>query len=125
MAILEKELGWRPYRRKHGESVFTKFYQNYILSVKFGIDKRKAHYSTLICSGQMTREEALEAMEEELYPQDELRQDKEYVIKKLGFSENEFEEIMRTPPRSHLDYPSDQLFYDAMIKIKRMLTFCK
>ncbi len=65
--IITKELDWRDYGGKHYESVFTKFYQAYILPEKFKIDKRKAHYSTLICSGQMTREEALSLLDEPLY----------------------------------------------------------
>lgn len=120
MAILEKELGWRRYGRKHGESLFTKFFQNYILPVKFGIDKRRGHYSTLICSGQMTREEALKAMNEELYSPDELKEHKEYVIKKLGFSKDEFEEIMKLPIKSHYDYLTDEVMCDVAAKIESL-----
>ena len=65
--IIQKELGWRDYGGKHYESQFTKFYQAYILPEKFHIDKRKAHLSTLICSGQMTRTEALQELEKPLY----------------------------------------------------------
>lgn len=120
MAILEKELGWKYYGGKHYESVFTRFYQAYILPNKFGIDKRKAHLSTLICSGQITREEALDEIKEELYEPKKLVEDKEYVLKKLGLSKNDFEKYMATPPKSHLDYPSDETMFNFLKLIKRI-----
>ncbi len=84
--MIKKELDWRDYGGKHYESQFTKFYQAYILPEKFHIDKRKAHLSTLICSGQMTRSEALLEMEKPLYDPAQLKSDKEYVMKKFGLS---------------------------------------
>ena len=59
MEILEKNLGWKKYEEKHFESIYTKFFQGYLLPKKFGIDKRKAHYSSLIINGQMKRNEAI------------------------------------------------------------------
>ncbi|NLR90507.1 N-acetyl sugar amidotransferase [Flammeovirga agarivorans] len=105
--IISDELNWRDYGGKHYESIFTKFYQAYILPEKFGIDKRKAHLSTLICSGQITREDAIKELEQPLYLPNELENDKEYILKKLGLSNSEFETIMNTPPRSHNDFKSD------------------
>jgi N-acetyl sugar amidotransferase len=104
--VIARELGWKDYGGKHYESIFTRFYQAYILPRKFNADKRKAHLSTLICSGQITREEALKGMQEELYPAEMLKQDKEYVLKKLGFSEEDFEKIMNLPVRDHGYYKS-------------------
>ena len=103
-AVLQEELGWQDYGGKHYESVFTKFYQAYILPVKFKVDKRKAHLSTLICSGQATREEALMELEKPLYAPEELRKDKEYVLKKLGFTEGEFDRIMQEKPVPHSSF---------------------
>jgi N-acetyl sugar amidotransferase len=105
--LITKELSWRDYGGKHYESVFTKFYQAYILPEKFHIDKRKAHLSTLICSGQMTKEQAMKELEEPIYSPAECKQDKEYVLKKLGLTETEFDAIMKTPPRSHLEFKTD------------------
>jgi N-acetyl sugar amidotransferase len=105
--IIKKELDWRDYGGKHYESLFTKFYQAYILPTKFNIDKRKAHLSTLICSGQITRDEALEEMKKPLYDPKELKADREYVLKKLGLSEDVFQQIMNTPPRPHSDFKTD------------------
>lgn len=105
--VITKELDWRDYGGKHYESIFTKFYQAYILPEKFKIDKRKAHLSTLICSGQMTREAALEELKSPLYPPDELAQDKTFVLKKLGLTQAEFATIMNTPRKSHQAFRSD------------------
>lgn len=104
--IMARELGWRDYGGKHYESIFTRFYQGYILPRKFGVDKRKAHLSTLICSGQITREEALRELEAPPYGQDQLRQDRAFVLKKLGLSETDFEGLMNRPPVSHGQFPS-------------------
>ncbi len=89
--FISKELNWRDYGGKHYESIFTKFYQAYILPEKFKIDKRKAHLSTLICSGQMSRQEAIHELEKPIYDPEELKADKEYVLKKFGLTEAEFD----------------------------------
>ena len=103
--VIEK-LDWHNYGRKHYESVFTRFYQSYILPRKFGVDKRKAHLSSLILSGQISRAQAIEELKKDIYPLELFREDKEYVLKKLGFSEAEFEEIMKLPVKKHTNYPS-------------------
>ena len=108
MEIIQKELDWRDYGGKHYESQFTKFYQAYILPEKFHIDKRKAHLSTLICSNQMTRTEALAELEKPLYDPAQLQSDKEYVMKKFGLSPEEFEKIMHLPVRKHSEFKSDK-----------------
>lgn len=106
IATLERELGWQYYGGKHYESVFTKFYQAHILPVKFGIDKRRIHLSDLIMNGEVTRDEALEALAKPLYDPVALHQDRDYVCKKLGFSAAEFDDYLRTPPIPHEAYPS-------------------
>ncbi len=115
--ILQEELGWRPYARKHGESMFTRFFQEHYLPQKFGIDKRRTHYSSLICAGQMTRDEALELVEQPLYTDEELRADIEFVRDKLRFTAAEFSAIMEAQPKLHSDYPISPLFssYDSRI----------
>ena len=104
--ILESELGWRSYGRKHYESVFTKFYQAFILPTKFGIDKRKCHLSDLIMNGESDRESALAELRTPLYDPAELEVDTEYVCKKLGFTRAEFDAYLAALPVSHLAYPS-------------------
>lgn len=127
--IIIKEIGWQDYGGKHHESIFTKFYQNYILPTKFKIDKRKPHLSNLICSNQLTREEALEELKKPLYDPQQLEEDMEFVTKKLGFSRKEFDAIMMEPPRSHFDFkiegPLDS-HYPILKPIKKIYrTFVK
>ena len=109
--IIIDELGWRDYGGKHYESIFTRFYQGYILPNKFKIDKRKAHLSNLICSGQITREEALHEIKRPAYDPEQLKMDKEFVLKKLGLSEQEFEALMKLPIRKHTDFAFEGPFY--------------
>lgn len=115
--VIKRELGWRDYGGKHYESIFTKFYQAYILPEKFRIDKRKAHLSTLICSGQIPREEALAELAQPIYNPVELKADKEYVLKKLGLSEEEFERIMGLPVKKHQEYKSDRKLKDSYMNL--------
>lgn len=105
--LIKKELGWKDYGGKHYESIFTRFYQGYMLVKKFGIDKRRAHWSALICSGQANREEALEDLKHEPYPVEQQLEDKSYVMKKLDFTEKEFDEIMAQKPIPHEFYGTE------------------
>lgn len=114
MKIIEEKLEWRNYGGKHYESIYTRFFQSYILPRKFNIDKRKAHLSTLINSGQITREAALKEMNEDIYSKEKMNDDKDYVIKKFGFTEKEFEDIMNLPIKNHRDYPSYFPFIQSM-----------
>jgi len=98
------ELEWRDYGGKHYESVFTRFYQGYILPVKFGIDKRKAHLSTLIFSGQMTKEEALEELKQPIYDSMQQQTDLDFVLKKFNLSLMEFEALMQLKRQEHRDF---------------------
>jgi N-acetyl sugar amidotransferase len=118
MSILQKQLGWVYYGGKHYESIYTRFYQAYLLPRKFDIDKRKAHYSNLILSGQMSRSEALEAMKEPVYPKDLLEEDREYAIKKLDLDEKSFEDIMALPKKTFLDYKNNR---DVFTVAKRLV----
>lgn len=114
--------GWRDYGGKHYESIFTRFYQAYILPKKFNIDKRKSHYSTLICAEQMTRDEALEEIKKPTYESAILEQsDREFVLKKLGFSDEEFDLYINTPRVEHTYYKSVNNILSKLSKIKRTI----
>lgn len=104
--ILQRELGWQYYGGKHYESIYTRFFQGYILPVKFGYDKRKGHLSSLICSGETSREDALEELKKPTYAPSLQEEDREYVAKKLGLTADEFDAIMQLPKRTIHDYPS-------------------
>jgi N-acetyl sugar amidotransferase len=107
-AIITKELGWRDYGGKHYESLFTKFYQAYILPQKFKIDKRKPHLTNMIFSGEITKEQAVEELKKPLYTPEVFQQEKEFFLKKLCLSEKEWETIMNTAPRSHYDFDTER-----------------
>lgn len=111
--VIQAELGWRDYGGKHYESIFTRFYQGHILPTKFGIDKRKAHLSNLIFSGQMTKAEALAELQEPIYPAELLREDTEFVLKKLELSPEAFDALMALPPRDHTEFEYERPIYDA------------
>jgi N-acetyl sugar amidotransferase len=121
MRVIQERLGWRYYGGKHYESVFTRFFQAYYLPVRFGFDKRKAHLSSLIVSGQLSREEALEELRGDTYPPELLEQDRLYVIKKLGISEQEFDAIMRAPTHTHRDFPSNEALIRSMFAVRSAL----
>jgi len=117
--MLSDELGWRDYGGKHYESIYTRFFQSYLLPRKFNIDKRRAHLSNLILSGQMTRDEALAEMEEPPCPSDQLEEDGEYVMKKLGLSYDEFLRIMAAPVQSVSDYPNNAHLWRRFASVVR------
>lgn len=119
-ATLASEYGWREYGGKHHESIFTRFYQSFVLPTKFGIDKRRAHLSARIRNGEITRDEALTMLEQPLYRPEELAVERAFVLKKLGFTDAEFDEIMRTPPKPHDAYPSDRRVFDVARNTYRM-----
>ena len=105
--FMKNELGWTSYGGKHHESIYTRFYQGYILPKKFDADKRRPHLSCLVNDGRITRDEALREIQQPPLDEDIVQRDKTFVIKKLGFSEAEFETIMNEPPKRFLDFPSD------------------
>ncbi len=107
IAELEAELGWRNYGGKHCESVYTRFFQGHILPKKFGFDKRRAHLSNQIWAGHVTRDQALAEMAKPPYADAALeQQDRAFVIKKLGLTEESFAAIMNAPPKRYEDYPN-------------------
>lgn len=107
--FLAREFAWKDYSGKHGESTFTYFYQSYILPRRLGVDKRRAHLSCLVCSGEITRDEALAELQKPLFTEQGERESKEYVMKKLGLTGEEFEYYMNLPVRSHLEYKTDPM----------------
>jgi N-acetyl sugar amidotransferase len=107
-AFLMQSLNWQDYGRKHGESIYTKILQNYILPKKFGYDKRRAHYSSLIAANQLSRPDALEMLKQPLYANPvDLENDIAYLRNKFGISQNDFEKIMVLPVKSMNDYPNE------------------
>ncbi|ABC64755.1 N-acetyl sugar amidotransferase [Erythrobacter litoralis] len=110
--VMQQRFGYNAYARKHGESRFTRFFQEYYLPEKFGFDKRRAHFSSMIASDTMTREEALVELERDMYDPVEKMIDIEYCSRKLGFSAEEWAEVMATPPAHATDYPNNGWLFD-------------
>lgn len=119
MPLLEKELGWQYYGGKHYESKYTGFVQSYILPVKFNIDYRRATFSTQICAGVMTREEALNELKKKPYDHEKIRVEKEYVCRKLQISVKEFDSIIEQPAKYYRDYPNAEKKLEVLYKIYR------
>jgi N-acetyl sugar amidotransferase len=118
IAELERTVGWRSYGRKHGESLFTRLFQNHYLPVKFGYDKRRPHLSSLILSGQMTREEALAEMAKPLYDPRELEIDIAYFCKKLHITRAQFDGFMAAPPHHYTDFPTWERQYRLLKRVQ-------
>lgn len=118
-------VGWRAYGGKHCESVFTRYFQGYYLPHKFGYDKRLAHYSSLILSGQVTRDDALSLMDASGYPEELRKQDHEFVAKKLGLTVDEFEALCARPPVDYTAYPNSGAFWSLASRIAKRVGFLK
>ncbi|MCZ2443343.1 MAG: N-acetyl sugar amidotransferase [Flavobacteriales bacterium] len=119
---LQEKVGYKAYERKHGESRFTKFFQNHYLPVKFNMDKRKQHLSSLIVAGEITRDEALRELQKPLYNKTELREDKQYIAKKLGITVSELENYINSPGHSYNEYPNWDSRYKLMKKIQNFVS---
>lgn len=119
---LKEKVNYKPYPHKHYESVFTRFYQGYILPNKFNVDKRKLHLSTLVMNNEITRDEALLHFKENPYPDlNLLEQDKEYVLKKMGLTRLEFDKYINSPGVPHSKYKTEEPFFKLLLRLKKFL----
>jgi N-acetyl sugar amidotransferase len=115
---LERDYGFKRYPFKHYESIFTRFYQGYILPRKFGVDKRLLHLGTLVASGQMTREEALLGLAGIPYPsQEDLDSDIRYFFKKMGWNESDLAAYIARPEVRHHAYPSELNLFEVLTEL--------
>lgn len=101
---LEKRFGWQRFKHKHHESRFTRFYEDYWLPRRFGYEKRRAHFSSLIMTKQMTRDEALDRISRPEMDEHFLKQEFEYVAHKLGLSVAELQELFDMPKKTYRDF---------------------
>lgn len=104
--LLEKRFGWKKFQHKHHESRFTRFFEDYWLPRKFGFDRRRAHFSSLILTGQMTRQEALARIAKPELDEHFLECEFEYVAHKLDLTVEELREIFNGENKSSYDYKS-------------------
>jgi N-acetyl sugar amidotransferase len=123
---LQKKYNYKPYLYKHYESVFTRFYQGYILPEKFNVDKRKLHLSTLVISGQMSRNDALVQLKAIAYPSEEdLRQDLEYFLKKMNWTEKQLEEYIAKAENAHYIFGSERSTMENIRKLWKIMKSIK
>jgi N-acetyl sugar amidotransferase len=101
---LERRFGWQHFQHKHHESRFTRFYEDYWLPRRFGYEKRRAHFSSLIMTDQMTRVQALDRISRPEMDEHFLKQEFEYVAHKLGFTVGELQGLFDMPKKTYRDY---------------------
>lgn len=121
MALLQQEYDWKPYPQKHFESRFTKFYEGYWLPERFGFDTRKVQYSSLILTGQMTREEALEKLQRPAYDPETIEDEFNYIATKLNISPDELRQYLTMPKKFYWDYKNHVSVFVAGAKILKAL----
>lgn len=119
--LLTEKFGWQPYPQKHFESRFTRFYEGYWLPRKFGYDTRKVQFSSLIVTGQMTREEALAKLKVPALDEATIRQEFEYVANKLEISTDELSSYLDAPNKTYRDYKSQEAIYMLGAKVMKAL----
>jgi N-acetyl sugar amidotransferase len=121
MKLLIDKYGWQPYPQKHFESVFTRFYESYWLPQRFGYDVRRVQYSSLILTGQMTRDEAIEKLTQSTYDQSTIAYDLEYVANKLRITVDELNGYLHLPKKTYRDYKSQSQIYGMGAKVMKAL----
>lgn len=119
--VLAETYGWRPYPQKHFESRFTRFYEGYWLPTRFGYDTRRVQYSSLILTGQMTREEALERLKKPAYDPATIDEDFEYIATKLRITVDELRGYHAMPLKTYRDYRNQEWLFDFGAKALKFL----
>jgi N-acetyl sugar amidotransferase len=119
--LLSEKYGWQEYPQKHFESRFTRFYESFWLYEKFGYDVRKVQFSSLILTGQMTRQEALNELKKLPYDKENIKHDFEYIANKLGITTDELQSYFELPNKSYKDYKNQEWIYDIGAFVLRKL----
>lgn len=118
---LERRFGWQRFQHKHHESRFTRFYEDYWLPRKFGFHKRRAHFSSLIMTGQMTRDAALARIAQPEMDEHFLQQEFEYVANKLDISVAELQAIFEGKNKTYRDYKNKRWLIGLGTNVLRWL----
>lgn len=119
--VLAEKYGWRPYPQKHFESRFTRFFEGYWLPTRFGYDTRRVQYSSLILTGQMTRDEALAKLQHPAYDPATIDEEFEYIATKLGISVEQLRQYHKMPLKTFKDYKNQQWLFDLGAKVLKAL----
>lgn len=117
LKLLETKFEYQRYKNKHYENIFTRFYEGYYLPEKFGYDKRKCYFSSLILTGQMSREEALEELKNNPYDEEQAMEDKAFIAKKLGISVKAMDTIIVGENKTYRDYKNQAGMLNRLIHI--------
>jgi N-acetyl sugar amidotransferase len=125
MSELVEKYGWQSYTHKHFESRFTRFYESYWLPNKFGYQKHRAHYSSLILTGQMERDDALKNISVPAYDENKIKNDFDYVAKKLDFTVLELQDLMNGENKTYNDYKNNVRLINLGTKILKKLKIQK
>jgi N-acetyl sugar amidotransferase len=118
---LEKLFSWQRFQHKHHESRFTRFYEDYWLPRRFGFEKRRAHFSSLIMTGQMTREHALDRISRPEMNEQFLEQEFEYVANKLDLTVEDLQALFESPKKTFRDYKNKRWLIGMGANILRTL----
>lgn len=118
---LERLFGWQKFQHKHHESRFTRFYEDYWMPKKFGFHKRRAHFSSLIMTGQMTRDEALARISKPEMDEHFLKQEFEYVANKLDLTVDELQGIFEGENKTYRDYKNKRWVIGLGSNVLRLL----
>jgi hypothetical protein len=121
VTLLSETYGWKEYPQKHFESRFTKFYEGYWLPLKFGYDTRKVQYSSLILTGQMTRDEALERLKVPPYDPETIADEFKYIATKLNITEEELRSYLNAPNKTYKDYKNQEIMFVLGAKVLKAI----
>lgn len=121
MELLKETYDWKPYPQKHFESRFTRFYEGFWLPERFGFDTRKVQLSSLILTGQITRNEALEILSKPALTKEEVSKDFNYVASKLDISIADLQELLKIPKKFYWDYRNSQYLFKLGAVILRLM----
>ena len=119
--LLSETYGWKEYPQKHFESRFTKFYEGYWLPLKFGYDTRKVQYSSLILTGQMTRDEALERLKVPPYDPETIADEFKYIATKLNITVEELRSYLNAPNKTYKDYKNQESMFVLGAKVLKAI----
>ncbi len=120
LKMLEMEYGWKPYPQKHFESRFTKFFEGYWLPERFGFDTRRVQYSSLILTGQMKREDALEKLNRPAYNPETIQDEFNYIATKLGISSDMLLSYLNAPKKFYWDYKNQEKIFNFGAKMLKL-----
>lgn len=121
ISTLENEYGWTAYPQKHFESRFTRFYESYWMPTRFGFDTRRVQFSSLILTGQMNREEAIEKLKQPAYNPETIDEEFKYIATKIGVTEDELRHYHSMPLKTYKDYKNQESLFNLGAKVLQAL----